>query len=286
MSQSDFSFTLWDVGHGLCVWIQTPNGQNHWIDCKKTDDFSPSEHVKNKFGVTKLDYLIISHPDLDHISDLCNLVKAFGQPHVLHRNKTLPDTEKFKSGMLECQTIFKNLDTSYTQTVIWEKNPRNPEVNGGIEIIVGYNDYSQEITGNNTSLVALYHYAGWLFACPGDIEDTGWKKLWSVRGKDFEPLINKSKWRVLVAPHHGRSSGFSQAMMDNIRPDLVIISDVHGQSETDRRFRENPQGLKIIVAPESETKLCKYISTKGAGRVRFDITNTGIYKAHQYEYWQ
>jgi competence protein ComEC len=286
MSQQDFSFTLWDVGHGLCVWIQTPNGQNHWIDCKKTDTFSPSEHVKNKFGVSQLDYLIISHPDTDHISDLPNLVKAFGNPKALQRNKTLPDAEKFKSGTLECQTVFKALDTSYTESVKWENSPRNPAVNGGVELAVSYNDYSQEVTGNNTSVVALYHYAGWLFVCPGDIEDVGWTKLWSAKQAEFEPLISKSKWRVLVTPHHGRTSGYSQQMMDNIKPHLVIVSDVVGQSETDRRFRENPTGLNMTIAPESEKRLWKFISTKGDGRVRFEITSTGGYTAHQYEYWQ
>ncbi len=286
MSQQDFAFTLWDVGHGMCVWIQTPNGHNHWIDCKKAEEFSPSEHVKNRYGVTKLDYLIISHPDIDHISDLPNLVKAFGKPKVLRRNKTLPDEEKFKSETLECQTVFKELDTSYTESVTWENNPRNPAVNGGIEVAVSHNDYSQEVTGNNTSVVALYHYGGWLFACPGDIEDVGWTKLWTAKLAELEALIAKSKWRALVAPHHGRSSGFSQAMMDNIKPDLVIISDVAGQSETDRRFRENPSGLSITVAPETEKRLWKYISTKGAGRVRFEIAITGTYKIHQYEYWR
>jgi len=285
MNQQDFSFTLWDVGHGLCVWIQTPSGQNHWIDCKQTPDFSPSEHVKKSYGVTKLDYLIISHPDTDHINDLPNLVKCFGKPRALHRNTTLSDSEKFKSGSLECQTVFKNLDTTYNCEVKPEENPHNPEVNGGIIIKVGYNAYSQEMTGNYTSVVALYHYADWLFACPGDIEDSGWKKLWQARKTDFESLISKSKYRVLVAPHHGRTSGFSQEMMDNIKPHLVTVSDVTGQSETDRRFRESPPGLKITVAPESESRVWKYLSTKGAGRVRFEIASNGSCKVHQYEYW-
>src|SRR5229473_3342538 len=143
MSQQDFQFTLWDVGHGLAVWCLNPNGQNHWIDCKKTDEFSPTDHAKEKYGVTQLDYLIISHPDTDHISDLPNLVKAFGKPKALQRNTTLPDEEKFKSGTLECQTVFKGLDTTYTESVKWENSPRNPEVNGGVEVKVGCNDYSQ-----------------------------------------------------------------------------------------------------------------------------------------------
>lgn len=285
MSQRDFSFTLWDVDHGLCIWIQTPNGQNHWIDCKKSDGFSPSEHVKMNHEVMGLDYLIVSHPDTDHINDLPNLIKALGRPRFMYRNKTLPDSEKFKSCSLECQTVYKDLDTSYNGEVRPDENPHNPDVNGGADIQVGCNAYSQEIRGNNTSVVAFYHYAGWLFICPGDIEDRGWKQLWQARKTDFEVLIAKSKWRVLIASHHGRISGYSQDMMDNVKPHIVIVSDVRGQSETDRRFKENPAGLNIKVAPESEPRLWKYLSTKGAGRIRFDIASTGTYKIHQYEYW-
>lgn len=285
MNQQDLSFTLWDVEHGLCIWIQTPNGQDHWIDCKKTDSFSPSEHVKKNHGVTKLDYLIVSHPDTDHINDLPNLVKALGKPKALYRNKSLPDEEKFKSGSLECQMMYKELDTTYTSSVKPENDPHNPAINGGVDIMVGCNAYSTEISGNNTSVVALYHYAGWLFICPGDIEDGGWKKLWQARKTNFETLIAKSKWRILVAPHHGRTSGYSQDLMDNLKPHLVIVSDVAGQSETDRRFRENPPGLNIKIAPESENHLRKYLSTKSGGRIRFEIGNSGSYKIHQYEYW-
>jgi competence protein ComEC len=286
MSEQDFTFSLWDVGHGLCVWIQTPNRHNHWIDCGKTDAFSPSEHVKKAHGVNNLDYLIISHPDIDHIGDLPNLVNALGKPRTLSRNKTLPDDEKFQSGTLECQTVFKELDTTYTRSVEWKESPHNPEFNGGVEVKTGYNGFTEEMKGNNTSIVALYHYGGWLFACPGDIEDAGWRKLWTTKGAEFGPLITKSAWRVLVAPHHGRTSGYSEALMDDIKPHLVIVSDVVGQSETDRRFRENPPGLSIKVAPETEIRLWKYLSTKGGGRVRFEIASTGNYKAHQYEYWE
>jgi len=44
-STSNFQFTLWDVGHGLAIWIKTPSGHNHWIDAGKEGEFSPSAHA-------------------------------------------------------------------------------------------------------------------------------------------------------------------------------------------------------------------------------------------------
>lgn len=74
---NDFMFTLWDVEHGLSIWIQTPSGQNHCIDAGKNNDtdFSPYVHMRILHNVKMLDYLIISHPDKDHIEGLPDLVK-------------------------------------------------------------------------------------------------------------------------------------------------------------------------------------------------------------------
>jgi hypothetical protein len=76
-------------------------------------------------------------------------------------------------------------------------------------------------------------------------------------------------------------------MMDAVKPHLVIISDEHGQSPTDRRFRENPIGLNITTFSEADRKHTKYISTKFEGRVKFTISQSGKEKIHQYtNYWE
>ena len=95
MVSDQLVFTLWDVGHGISIWIQTPSGAHHWIDLGKTPEFSPSEYVGRRYGVTKIDYLIVSHPDQDHLEDLPNFKQTFGDPRLLLRNKTLPTQEIF-----------------------------------------------------------------------------------------------------------------------------------------------------------------------------------------------
>ena len=106
---------IWDVGHGLSVRLKTPNGQNHIIDAGANNGFSPAEHIaENYWDIDDiLNYLIISHPDQDHIQDLPNIVRFIGKPKTLLRNKTVPDQEKFGSENLEYQKIYKSLDISY-----------------------------------------------------------------------------------------------------------------------------------------------------------------------------
>ena len=48
MADRELVFTLWDVGHGISIWINTPNGTNHWIDLGRTPEFSPSKHGRGR----------------------------------------------------------------------------------------------------------------------------------------------------------------------------------------------------------------------------------------------
>jgi competence protein ComEC len=272
----NFTFTLWDVEHGLAIWIQTPAGHHHWIDAGRTGDFSPSKWVNEKYAVTKLDFLVLSHPDADHLNDLTQLVESLGKPRILLRNKSMPEDEKFKSATLGYQKTFRDLDIAYTSPVADSESPMNSTYNGGVLVKGEYNTYSESCTGNNTSVVAFYLYAGWLFVCPGDIEDSGWQELWKAKMAVFEPLITAANYRILVAPHHGRESGYSQHMMDNLKPHLALISDVAGQSPTDKSFREKPLGLTI----DGEEK--KYLSTKQKGRIQVRVAADGQCWIRQY----
>jgi len=264
-------FTLWDVGHGLSIWIKTPNEQNHWIDAGKNGDtdFSPAQHVYEDYKERDIDYLVVSHPDADHIENLPDLIEYLDEPRVLTRNKTLPDELKYGECTQEYQKIFKDLDCRFNGTVKPEKSPRNMEYNGGVNVKTANLSYRDGMTKNNSSVVVMYAYAGWLFVCPGDIEPDGWEELWDIESETFDPLIKKSEYRILVAPHHGRESGYSQQMMDDIDPHMVLVSDVPGESPTDRRFRENPIGV------EFEGEVIPYISTKTEGRIQFIISEDG-----------
>ncbi|MGR3303437.1 MAG: ComEC/Rec2 family competence protein [Candidatus Scalindua sp.] len=271
LSVNKMIFTIWDVGHGLSIWIKTPNGNNHWIDAGRNSDsdFSPTKHVHEQYGEKELDYLIISHPDRDHIENLPDLIRYLGEPRALDRNQTLPAYMKYGDESSEYQKVYKNLDCRSTHLVPFEESPLNPDCNGGINAEVQSLGYQQGMEGNDTSLVAFYCYAGYLFVCPGDIEPTGWNDLWDKYSTNFQPLIDRATKRILIAPHHGRKSGYSDEMMESINPHLVIVCDKLGGGETDRRFRENPLGLQLNGSLE------KFKSTKTSKRFKFIVRETG-----------
>lgn len=271
ITKNKMTLTIWDVGHGLSIWIKTPQGHNHWIDSGKNEDkdFSPPKHVNEQYKEKTLDYLIITHPDSDHIGNLPDLIKYLGKPRVLSRNKTLPNALKYGDEQSDYQKIYKDLDLTYNKKIDWNESPCNPDYNGGITIKTDELNYEEGMDKNDTSVIALYFYAEHLFVCPGDIGPKGWSKIWSKCSEKFLPLIKKAKHKILIAPHHGLKSGYSEEMMDTIDPHLVIICDKWGGGETHRGFRENPQGLELNGVSE------KYKSTKTTGRIKFTIREDG-----------
>ena len=282
MANDELAFTLWDVGHGVSIWINTPNNSNHWIDLGRTPNFSPSQHVGRTYGVSDIDCLFISHPDKDHLEDLPQFRATFGDPRVLHRNKSLPAADMFGQRAFQYQTDYADLHHRFDTPVPHNESPTNPDCNGGVRYAVHSLDHgtrvngstllgSSVIQGNDTSIVVMLLYQGVLFVCPGDIEPLGWSELWRRHAASYRTLINDAHWRFLVAPHHGRKSGYCKDMMDAIRPHATFISDVWGDSETHPAFQRDPLGVQF---PSGHT--VRYYTTKRAGRVQVVVSATQL----------
>ena len=279
MANRQLIFTLWDVGHGVSIWINTPNGANHWIDLGRTPEFSPSEHVAHAYGISDIDHLIISHPDKDHLEDMPAFKAVFGDPRVMRRNKSLPAADMFGQRTSQYQIDFADLHNRFTAPIPHIADPTNPAYNGGVRYAVHSLNHgtrvnsstlpgSYVIKGNNTSIVVMLLYEGVLFVCPGDIEPLGWRELWRHHQNSYRELIDSASLRLLVTPHHGRKSGYCREMMDSIQPHATFVSDVWGASETHPAFRTDPLGVQF------QSGEVKYYTTKRVGRVQVTVSST------------
>ena len=113
-------------------------------------------------------------------------------------------------------------------------------------------------------------YGEVLIVCPGDIEPTGWREIWSQNGSCYKRLIDRASVRLLVAPHHGRRSGYSEEMMAQIRPHLALVSDAWGDAPTYRAFRERPIGCR-----DNSGNQIRYVSTKQGGPIHAWVSRNG-----------
>ncbi|MCZ7400605.1 MAG: hypothetical protein O8C61_00100 [Candidatus Methanoperedens sp.] len=230
---------FWDVQHGSSTYIKTPNGKHIVQDLgigsygDSSKEFSPLLHLKNKWGVNQLDYVIITHPHKDHIDDIMNFDKL--SPRVLSRPKHLPKNEIIKNVQEDDMHIFDKyfeINQRYSSPVSSSEDPSLSNNNGGVEIQTFTPNSSSTSNINNHSIVTVLSYANSKVLLAGDNEPPSWKEL--LEKESFRNAIKNAD--ILLAPHHGRESGFYSELFEHFKPRLTIISD--GQfcdtSATDR----------------------------------------------------
>lgn len=76
-----FSVHFLNVGQGDCTFIRLPDGKNILIDTGEADGL---EHNKqyitnylNSYNVTTIDYLVLTHPDSDHVGNAEHIINEF-----------------------------------------------------------------------------------------------------------------------------------------------------------------------------------------------------------------
>lgn len=234
---------VFNVGHGSCNLITTPNGQIILADCGSSNTWKPSSFF-NAYNL-KPSSLIITNFDEDHINDLPNL-----DVNSIIRNPSItPEwlyNEKIQTGyitpaMIKLLMIMQN----------WQWINTSHHLNYGIEILTFYlsiGDFMSYIPSlgslqdfpiklmdslpntNDLSLLTIVKYNGFSIAFTGDLTKRAWKKLLIK----YDWLLKHELLQVncLIAPHHGRDNGYCEEVFYYCKPDITIISDSSKQYDT------------------------------------------------------
>ena len=137
------------------------------------------------------------------------------------------------------RVIFLIPSEKYSQSVNPSEDPTNPENLGGVAMKIFIPKNCSKDNLNNHSIVTIISYAGSKILIPGDNEPPSWEEL--LENKEF---IEAIKWTdILVAPHHGRESGYYKELFNYIQPNLIIISDSPGtDTSANSRYSNHANG--------------------------------------------
>ena len=224
-------FIFWDVQHGHATYVKSPNDRHIVVDLgtgsfSNGESFSPLVHLYHHYGVRQIDHGIITHPDLDHIDDIENFDIDKMKLKVFHCPDHIPD-EKVLEGIRDKDRHkfekYVDMNRRYYQAIPVESpnNPRNPNNYGGLEMDTYISKSCSLDNFNDHSLVAIFQYAGVKVVVPGDNGSCSWEEL--LGQSDFRYAAKDAD--VLLAPHHGRESGWHDEAMDVINPRITVISD-------------------------------------------------------------
>ena len=271
---------FWDVQHGNAAYIRTPDDQHIVIDlgtgsyAEANLEFSPLLHLKNRWGVQRLDGVIITHPHRDHIDDIFNFRKL--RPRVLSRPKHLKEDDirtSSREGDSEIIDEYLRIGAEYCSPVKETDNPFLADNNGGAQFQKFLPSSCSTSNLNNHSIVTIISYSGLKILIPGDNESPSWNEL--LESKTFVSAISETD--VFVAPHHGRKAGFSSALFEHISPRLVIISDgPSGETSATYQYSQQARGWTVNTRRGgTEKRRCVTTRNDGVIVVDFEINEDG-----------
>jgi competence protein ComEC len=193
-----FKMTLLDVGQGLSTVVQTTNHVLVYDTGAKfsaTSDMGQSVLVPflRSQGVNKVDALVVSHGDNDHIGGAESLLAN------LH-------TEKLLTSVPEQLSLHAPEQCHAGQSWVWD------EVNFSI---ISPQNGNNSSSNDNSCVVQIQARQGTALLT-GDIEATA--ESWLI-----EAYGNKLKADVLVAPHHGSQTSSTNAFLKAVQPSIVLI---------------------------------------------------------------
>ena len=216
--------TYIDVGQAECSLIQFPNGKNMLIDGGRLmDDFDAGSSIVAPYlwdiGVTKIDYVIGSHPDSDHVGGLLFILNEMPVRNYFDNGQESIDLIHVKL----CE-IAKEKNISYMALHSGDKIEIDNKVR--VEILHPTREISNlksQISNlkerghdNNFSIVMKITYGNFSVLFTGDIEKEA-EEFMIGQGADLKSII-------LKAPHHGSSSSSTEEFIKAVNPEVAVFS--------------------------------------------------------------
>lgn len=260
-------FIFWDVQHGSAVYIKMPNnGPTAIIDLgrglpnQREKPFSPVTHLKNRYGLKKIDLLVLTHPHRDHIEDIL-ITKELPIDQVVmpfHLSKKDYFTNRIRTSDIPIFNAYHELSNQFS----WKDKIQFGDVN----LSFFCHKEAGRSRMNDHSVVTIIQYLGFKVVLMGDNESPSQKALLS--NQQF--LNTSSDCDLLLAPHHGRQDGYYKPMLLHLKPKLTIVSDTRPGLTTSRyRYSALTKGLEVKSGLIRKTR--KVLSTNKDGLIRVSI---------------
>lgn len=199
-----------DVGHADSIFVRTPQKVLLLVDGGDRTEYTDSGRqivlpYLYSNGVTRLDTVINTHPDSDHLGGLLTVIRRMPVRHAILGPA---------SGNSRLETDF--LDLCRQRGVEVRRVARGDDFDcGGARIEVLHPDRDDPAaTDNNGSLVLRVSWPGFSMLLTGDIEH------------EAEAVLAQTDCRAMVlkAAHHGSATSNTGAFLDAVSPSLAVIS--------------------------------------------------------------
>ena len=202
-----------DVGHGDSILVHTPGGTTMLVDggdaskYKDAGEWSVLPFLYSN-GIGRLDYVVVSHSDRDHIGGLFHIVEHVPVDTVILGPKRQQENK--------LEQAFLNLCAERGIAIMrLAAGDAIPMEGAQIDVIHPPAAWDDHDDINNQSLVLRIAWDDFSLLLPGDVETKAEQLL---AASALQPVS------VLKVPHHGSATSSSEPFLDKIAPDVAVVS--------------------------------------------------------------
>ena len=209
--------TCLDVGHGQAILAQLPKNTNILFDAGSLHKSDIGRRVVVPFlahiGINKIDAILISHNDVDHINGIPEIVENCDVNGVYANDAFFSKTDQWgtakyldeglhERGIKKIHSLDKlNINSIAKVKIIWPGRQ---------------NSQNKQLSDNNESAVCLIEFAGRKILLCSDIEKSAQAELLRI----YPDL----KADVVVVPHHGSVRTGQSSFLENLEAEVLIYS--------------------------------------------------------------
>lgn len=264
----DLKIYFVDVGQGDCTLIITPKQKSILIDGggSLTSDYDVGESTLIPYlldrKITKINYMIISHFDQDHVGGLLTVLNEL-KVEMVFLAKQAEDSSQFQ----EFQEIIK--EKKINIQVLQAGDLVNIEKGIYFKILHPSENIINENAINNNALVCKFMYNNFSMLFTGDIEEIAEKEI--VKNYKDTDILNAD---ILKIAHHGSKSSSTEEFLELVSPKIALIgvgqNNLYGHPADQTIERLEKIGTKIYRTDE-DGEISIEVDKKGRIKIKRKI---------------
>lgn len=218
-----------DVGQGDCCLIRTETGHNYLFDCGSSSRRKVGEYVLlptlKYYGITTLDGVFVSHPDVDHMNGIRELLELAADNHLKIKSLILPAVEQSarqeQFGELLEAVAERNegQKTKQTTRIVWVSAGDAWE-SGSVRFLCLHPEKESGTMNENAYSECFYvDFGDFTLLLTGDVEGSGEEALLAELQRRRIGQLD-----LLKIAHHGSRNSTTEALLQQLHPGTAIIS--------------------------------------------------------------
>jgi competence protein ComEC len=217
----ELSVTFLDVGQGDATFLEFPNGENMLVDCSKDAVVIEALGRAMKFSDKTINYLVVSHPDLDHYGGCIDVLRRFNVKQIIYNGYEKKSSKLWQAFMREIENEMvqgakyihasTTLDYNFDEVKVSSLYP-NHDISKDAKIPGSKNDDS-----NNTSIILKVSHGTQDMLLTADAE----KELEAYLVEEYGDELDVE---VLKLGHHGSNTSSILDFLEFVTPEYVVNS--------------------------------------------------------------